>query len=52
MDVYHDGFDDCLNGVGAYSQDTSNFGELKKGQRYGTCEERSVGLVCDVEHVK
>jgi hypothetical protein len=29
--------------------DTSDLPELKKGEHYGTCEEKSVGLACDVE---
>jgi hypothetical protein len=49
MDGYHDGFDDCSSRVGSYSQDTSDYPELKEGERYGACEERSVGLVCDIE---
>ena len=49
MNGYSDGFDHCSSGVGAYSQDTSNFHELKEGEHYGACEERSVGLVCDIE---
>jgi hypothetical protein len=28
----------------------TNFPELKEGEHYGTCEERSVGLVCNIEH--
>lgn len=49
MEGYHDGFENCSVGEGAYSQDTSDFPELKEGEHYGECEERSVGLVCDIE---
>jgi hypothetical protein len=30
--------------------DTSDLPELKEGKHYGTCEEKSVGLACDIEH--
>jgi hypothetical protein len=45
MNGYHQGFKACAD-PGA--QDTSNFDELPLGQHWGECEERSVGLVCDI----
>jgi hypothetical protein len=54
LEIYSSRFyidmDDCSSGVGAYSQYTSDFPELKEGERYGACEERSVGLVCNIEN--
>ena len=46
MNGYEDGFNAC-NDKGY--ENTSNFPELDQGERYGTCEERSIGLVCDIE---
>ncbi len=45
MNGYHQGFKAC---AGPDDQDTSDFPDLLKGQHYGECEERSVGLVCDI----
>lgn len=33
-------------------EDISEFPELEEGKCYGTCEERSVGLVCDIEEIQ
>ena len=46
MNGYEDGFNAC-NDKGY--ENTSNFPELDQGERYGRCEERSIGLVCDIE---
>jgi hypothetical protein len=45
MNGYHQGFKTC---AGSEAQDTSDFPELKPGEHWGECEERSVGLVCDI----
>jgi hypothetical protein len=45
MNGYHQGFKAC---AGPEAQDTSDFPELKPGEHWGECEERSVGLVCDI----
>ena len=47
---YHQGFHACVNPNDVYSQDTSDFPDLKLGQHYGTCEERGDDnhLACDV----
>ena len=45
MNGYHQGFKAC---AGPDDQDTSDFPELNVGQHYGECEERSVGLTCDI----
>ncbi len=45
MNGYEDGFNAC-NDKGY--ENTAYFPELDQGERYDTCEERSVGLVCDI----
>jgi hypothetical protein len=47
MDGYRVGFYDCADGDAEIS---AGFPELKERQHYGTCEERSKGMVCDIEN--
>ena len=46
MNGYENGINAC-NDKGY--ENTADFPELDQGESYGTCEERSVGLVCDIE---
>jgi hypothetical protein len=44
--------DQPLRCEGHNYENISGFPELEEGQCYGTCEERSIGLTCDIEKIK
>lgn len=50
--VYATDTDEPIRCEGHNYEDISDFPELEEGKCYGTCEERSVGLVCDIEEIQ
>jgi hypothetical protein len=44
--------DEPMRCEGHIYEDISDFPELEEGKCYGTCEKRSVGLVCDIEEIQ
>lgn len=47
MDGYEEGFNNCNDEGNEISTDMY---ELPKGQHYGTCEQLSKGMACDIEN--
>ena len=52
-DEFMNGYENGFNaGNDKGYENTADFPELDQGESYGTCEERSVGLVCDIEETE